>query len=221
MTDVTSGGYTFRAESPAQTFDVTDASVYVWTGAVDGKWMEPGNWTVKGSDPAVSPSVEDLQRDDTTVEFTEVTGGHTTIDLEGLDVISNLIVRAGSPKYTFGTSADLSQAISDGAAGVILKDSATKTLVEAIHPVAAGETYISAELLRMAEEDAAALQLTDHQKAILASVVRGFTNADIARQFGIQEQSVKEHIAQICTKIGAANRTEAVAIALRKHLLKI
>ena len=79
--------------------------VYVWTGAVDGKWMEPGNWTVKGSDPAVSPSVEDLQRDDTTVEFTEVTGGHTTIDLEGLDVISNLIVRAGSPKYTFGTCA--------------------------------------------------------------------------------------------------------------------
>ena len=121
---------------------------------------------------------------------------------------------------SFGTSADLSQAISDGAAGVILKDSATKNLVEAIHTVAAGETYISAELLRMAEEDAAALQLTEHQKAILASVVRGLTNADIAKQFGVSENTIRKATSTIFSKLGVANRTEATALALRKQLIK-
>ena len=52
-------------------------------------------------------------------------------------------------------------------------------------------------------------------------MTRGLTNADIARQFDIRESSVKEHVNQICTNLGAANRAEAVAIALRKHLLKI
>ena len=52
-------------------------------------------------------------------------------------------------------------------------------------------------------------------------MTRGFTNADIAKQFGIREQSVKEHISTILAKIGAANRSEAVAIAMRKQLLKI
>ena len=121
---------------------------------------------------------------------------------------------------SFGTSADLSQAISDGAAGVILKDSATKNLVVAIHTVAAGETYISAELLRMAEEDAAALQLTDHQKAILASVVRGLTNADIAKQMSVSEPTIKKTLWTIFERIGAANRAEAATIAIRKNLVK-
>ena len=121
---------------------------------------------------------------------------------------------------SFGTSADLSQAISDGAAGVILKDSATKNLVEAIHTVAAGETYISAELLRMAEEDAAALQLTNHQKAILASVVRGLTNADIAKQMSVSEPTIKKTLWTIFERIGAANRAEAATIAIRKNLVK-
>ena len=63
--------------------------------------------------------------------------------------------------------------------------------------------------------------LTDRQLEILNSVMRGFTNQDIARQLGIREDSVKEHLYNILKKLNAANRTEAVAIALRKHLLKI
>ena len=52
-------------------------------------------------------------------------------------------------------------------------------------------------------------------------MVRGLTNPDISKQLGIRRDGVKEHINAILTKIGASNRTEAVAIALRKHLLKI
>ena len=79
---------------------------YVWTGAVDGKWMEPGNWIVKGSDPAVSPTPSQLQAEAITVEFGAIASANTTIDLEGLVAISNIVIKSGAPKYTFGVSAD-------------------------------------------------------------------------------------------------------------------
>lgn len=78
--------------------------VYVWTGAIDGKWMEPGNWTVKGSDPVITPSADDLAEEEITVEFGPIANGHTTIDLTGVGVVSNVLIVAGAPKYTFGTS---------------------------------------------------------------------------------------------------------------------
>ena len=56
---------------------------------------------------------------------------------------------------------------------------------------------------------------------ILEGLTRGFTNKDIAAGLGIRKDRVKVHINTIFSKLGAANRTEAVAIALRKHLLKI
>ena len=55
---------------------------------------------------------------------------------------------------------------------------------------------------------------------ILEGLTRGLTNKDIATTLGIREDRVKVHINTIFSKLGAANRTEAVAIALRKHLLK-
>lgn len=56
---------------------------------------------------------------------------------------------------------------------------------------------------------------------VLHSLTRGLTNGDIARQLGLCEARSEEHVAAILAKTGAANRTEAVAIALRRHLLKI
>ena len=120
-----------------------------------------------------------------------------------------------------GSAVGISQALEAGASGALLKSADFSTLVSAIHTVADGGRVISPEIERTLAENKPLGQLTPRQGEILDSITRGLTNADIARQFGIQEQSVKEHIAQICTKLGAANRTEAVAIALRKHLLKI
>ena len=52
-------------------------------------------------------------------------------------------------------------------------------------------------------------------------MVRGLTDRDISRLLGIRQDGVNDHVRAILKKIGAANRTEAVAIALRKHLLDI
>lgn len=79
---------------------------------------------------------------------------------------------------------------------------------------------ISQEIEHFMEEDPPVQKLTQRQSDILASLVRGLTNDDIAKQFSIQRSSVKDHLTAIFEKLGAANRSEAVSIALRKHLLK-
>ncbi len=120
-----------------------------------------------------------------------------------------------------GTAIGISQALAAGAAGVLLKSADFSTLASAIRTVVGGGKVVPEELQEVIAEDNTLSQLTPRQVEILESATRGLSNADIARQYGLQEQSVKEHISKICVKLGASNRTEAVAIALRKHLLKL
>ena len=118
------------------------------------------------------------------------------------------------------SSDDISRAIRAGASGAILKSADFTQLVSVLRRIAAGERVISPEVLHLLAEDPPVPCLTPRQEEVLESIVRGFTYADIARRFGIREGSVKEHVALICEKLGAANKAEAIAIAMRKHLLK-
>ena len=122
---------------------------------------------------------------------------------------------------TFAASDGIKHALDAGATGAVMKTAEDAELVSIIRTVAAGGTVISNEIQQLLTEDPPAEELTPRQLEILESVTRGFTNADIAKQLGLREQSVKEHISAILVKIGAANRSEAVAITMRKHLLKI
>ena len=122
---------------------------------------------------------------------------------------------------TSSVSDDIARALDAGASGAILKSASNDKLIAAIRSVATGRTSVSKEIAEMIRTDPPIQDLTERQLEILNSVMRGFTNQDIARQLNIREDSVKEHLCNIFEKIGAANRTEAVAIALRKHLLKI
>ena len=122
---------------------------------------------------------------------------------------------------SFGSSSDLQRAISYGAAGALTKEAPGENLVKAIRQVRAGETAISAEIGDAIDPDYAQSLLTDKQSDILQSVVQGQTNRQIAVRFGISEDGVKKHLRLIFAKLNASSRAEAVAIALRKHLLKI
>ena len=123
---------------------------------------------------------------------------------------------------TYATSDGIMRTLDAGASGAILKTAPDDELVSSIRKVCQGERrYLSAEVRQLLADDPPIRELTDRQLGILGSITRGLTNSDIARQFGIREVSVKEHLARIFNKIGAANRAEAVAIVLRKHLLKI
>ena len=122
---------------------------------------------------------------------------------------------------TSTVSDDLAHAIDAGADGAITKSTANAKLLSAIRTVAAGRKFISPEVARLIATDPPAPSLTDRQLDILDGLARGLTNAEIANQLGIATDSVKEHINVVFSKLGAANRAEAVAIALRKQLLKI
>ena len=122
---------------------------------------------------------------------------------------------------TFSDTDDIARALNAGADGAMLKNSDYADVATAIRTVAAGREAIAPEVKKMLAENPPLPELTDRQTDILTSMARGLTNADIARQFGITPDGVKFHITSILAKLGAANRSEAVAVALRKHLLKI
>ena len=122
---------------------------------------------------------------------------------------------------TYGTSDGIAHALAAGATGAITKSADNADLAKAIRRVFNGERSIAEEIQQQLETDPPIPDLTPRQKEILDSMIRGLSNPDIAKQLGIRRDGVKQHINAILQKIGASNRTEAVAIALRKHLLKM
>ena len=121
---------------------------------------------------------------------------------------------------TFGTANGVAHALASGATGAMMKNADFSDLAAAVRTVAAGGNAVSPEIERFMREDPPVTDLTKRQGEILAAVVRGLTNDDIAKQFSIQRSSVKDHLTAIFDKLGAANRAEAISIALRKHLLR-
>lgn len=121
---------------------------------------------------------------------------------------------------TFGTSADVAYAIAVGAAGAIMKDSSTDEQLAAIRKVAAGDKVIAPEIKRYMDAHPAPPTFTQRQLQILEFTTHGLGNKEIANHFGISTDAVKQHLNAICTKLGASNRVEAVAIAIRRQLLK-
>ena len=122
---------------------------------------------------------------------------------------------------TFSDSDDIAHALEAGATGALMKNVGIPDLIDAIRSVSRGQRVVAPEIEKMIAENPPVPELTPRQREILHSVTRGLTNRDIASQLGITIDCVKDHVNAILAKIGAANRSEAVAIALRKHLLKI
>ena len=144
---------------------------------------------------------------------------------DGAEATAELHERLPSAKViiltTFGASDGIAHALESGAAGALMKTADDADIVSTIRAVAGGRTVISADIKRLLANDPPVPTLTPRQLEVLSSMTRGLTNRDIANQLGICIDRVNDQVAAILTKIGAANRTEAVAIALRKHLFKI
>jgi DNA-binding NarL/FixJ family response regulator len=144
--------------------------------------------------------------------------------MDGVEATKELLRKAPSVKTilltTYGTSDGIAHALRAGARGAVLKNADNSELAKAIRIVAQGGDYISPDIRQQLAADPPVPDLTPRQSEILESMVRGLTDRDIAQQLGLSPESVSEHVGAIRQKIGAANRTEAVAIAMRKYLLK-
>ena len=121
---------------------------------------------------------------------------------------------------SYGTSADLVRAITNGAVGAQMKGSPIETLLKAIRTVVSGERAIAAEILRFLRENTTPTDLSKRQQEVLLGVSKGRTSDQIADDLGISASAVKQHITAACEKLGASSRAEAVTIALRRNLLR-
>ena len=144
-------------------------------------------------------------------------------EMNGVEAIARL--RESLPETrvlvltSFGEADDVAHALEAGAAGAITKTAEDAELVEVVRRIAAGGTYISPTIRNLLKESPPVPKLTSRQREILLYMAKGLTNRDIADMLHIRKDSVEEHINLILTKLYAANRTEAVAIAFRKQLV--
>ena len=122
---------------------------------------------------------------------------------------------------SFGTADGIAYALEAGACGAILKSADHADILAAIRAVGDGKRSISSEISRILAENPTVPRLSPRQEEILTALAKGLTNHDIALLLNLSNDVVKEYVANILHKLGAANRTEAVAIALNKNLIKI
>ena len=143
-------------------------------------------------------------------------GAETTRRLVESDPVAKVLILT-----SYGSAAGISAALQAGARGAVIKTLELAALVAAIRKIAAGETVVSDEVREMLDEAPSANSLSPRQQEVLEQLARGLSNGEIAAALGISRAMVKEHEIALYAKLGASNRTEAVAIALRKQLLKI
>jgi len=144
---------------------------------------------------------------------------------DGIEATSEIITETPDAKIliltSFSTTDRITKAIKAGALGAIMKNADDSEIITAIRTVGRGKTYIAKDVKKLFSEDPPIPELSPRQREILDSITRGLMNQDIATQLGISLDMVKKHMTALLQKMNAANRAEAVGIALRKHLLKI
>ncbi|MHA3980610.1 response regulator transcription factor [Halovulum sp. GXIMD14794] len=116
----------------------------------------------------------------------------------------------------------VSEVLSLGGAGVVLKTASLKNLVNEIRFMAAGSRYVPVELIeqqRIRSRDTGNSPLSPREMTVLELLAEGRPNREIGDGLGLAEATVKMHVKSICTKLGASNRTQAVIVARDMKLI--
>lgn len=148
-------------------------------------------------------------------------------DLDGVAVLERLDLAATNQRVLVFTAFDTDEriigAVRAGAQGYLLKGAPRDELFAAIRLIHAGGStlhpLIASKLLRQVQRDTTLVELTPREHEVLQYLAQGFANKQIAYQLNITERTVKFHLNSIFQKLGAHNRTEAVAIAYERQLI--
>jgi DNA-binding NarL/FixJ family response regulator len=146
-------------------------------------------------------------------------------DMSGVD--SLIAIRTDSPEAriimltTFEGDVEAHRALEAGARAYLLKSMPPKDLVEVIRQVDAGKKRIPTEIAARLAEHLSDETLTDREVDVLKHISGGNRNRDIAERLFISEETVKVHIKHIMEKLGANDRTQAVAIAVRRGIIQL
>jgi DNA-binding NarL/FixJ family response regulator len=122
---------------------------------------------------------------------------------------------------TFEGDVDIKRALEAGARGYLLKSMPPKELVEVIRHVHAGKKRVPPQLAAQLAEHMSDEALTQREVEVLGQIAGGNRNRDIAERLFITEETVKVHIKHIMEKLGASDRTQAVAIGIRRGIIQL
>jgi DNA-binding NarL/FixJ family response regulator len=122
---------------------------------------------------------------------------------------------------TFEGDISIQRALEAGASGYLLKSTPPNDIVEAIRQVNSGKKRIPPEVAARLVEHLSEEGLTQREVDVLRHVAGGNRNRDIAQRLFISEETIKVHIKHIMDKLGASDRTQAVAIGVRRGIIQL
>lgn len=165
-------------------------------------------------------------------------------DVDGIEATRRLLADTGDagPRVLVLTTFDLDEYVIDalraGASGFLLKDAAPDDIVAGIRVVAAGDALLAPSVTRRLLDRFVAApgarrapavnrepppgldQLTEREREVLASMVRGLSNTEIGTELYLSEATVKTHVGRVLTKLGVRDRVQAVVLAYERGLVQ-
>lgn len=144
--------------------------------------------------------------------------------MDGIQVIKALRLATPDARIvvlsSYGGGDDVTHAIQSGASGYVLKNMPLQQVLEAVRAVHYGGQYIPREVAsRMSQRIHS--DMSPRELEVLRLIARGRSNKEIAAELGIVEGTVKAHVTNIFGKLGAADRTQAITIAVKQQILQL
>jgi DNA-binding NarL/FixJ family response regulator len=145
---------------------------------------------------------------------------------DGLQVVTELMSRRGSkPRIivmtAYETEEDIRQSLKAGAKAFLVKAAHPQQIREAVRKVAAGQALLQPEIASKLAESMARPELSNRETEILQYLARGRSNKEIGQILYISEGTIKHHVKSILRKLDAMGRSEAMAIATRRGLVRV
>jgi len=196
----------------------------------DHPLLREGIATIINCEPDMSVIAEASTAREAIQQFPSLRPDVTLMDLRlpdksGIDAL--IAIRNEFPEArilmltTFEGDVEIQRALEAGARGYVLKTTPPKELIKLIRQVHAGTKCIPPHVAAQLAEHVADEDLTDREAQVLNQIAGGNRNRDIAEKLFIAEETVKVHIRHIMDKLGASDRTQAVAIALRRGIIQL
>lgn len=143
---------------------------------------------------------------------------------DGVEIIRALRREFGAVRIlmlsSFGGGDDITRAMQEGASGYVVKGMPLERLLEGIRTICTGEKYLPPEISnRMKERENS--DISSRELEVLRLIALGKSNKEIAANLGIVEGTVKAHLARIFAKLGAVDRAQAMAIAIKRQLIQL
>lgn len=144
--------------------------------------------------------------------------------MDGLDAIRR--IKAADPNAnliiltTYDTDEDIDLGLKAGAKAYLLKDVRAEDLVQCIRDVKNGKTRVAPAVAAKLAERLTQVQLTPRELDVLRLVAHGKANKEIANELDITDGTVKVHLTNLFQKLSVTSRTEAIAAAIRRGLVR-